>query len=167
MAKLYTRQGDQGQTQVGRQKLAKSALLLAAIGNIDELVAFLGWAKVADPPARQQIEAIQKDLQTISSLLAGYPVKFPGEKKVAQLEKWIDQVWGPQQLDHFVIPGANEAEARWQIARTICRRAERSLVRLRRQQAVPEPLLAYLNRLSDFLFALAVASGTKSLEFRT
>ena len=156
--KLYTRQGDQGQTQMGKKRMGKDELLPAVIGAIDELSAFLGWAKIQFPSARRQIHHIQKNLQTINSLLAGYPVKFSA-KEVEKLEKWIDQVWGDRQLSHFIVSGRNEAEARLQIARTVCRRAERQLVALAKKEKVPPLFLVYLNRLSDYLFALAVTAG--------
>ena len=158
MVKLYTRRGDRGQSLLKGAKIAKDSSLLAAIGSLDELVAFLGWAKLPlKGKDRNRLRAIQKDIQTIMGQLAGYGAGVPAGR-VAEMEKQIDTYWQGKEKNKFVIPGSNEIEARLQIARTVCRRAERAVVGLNRSQPVEETIMAYLNRLSDFLFALAMAN---------
>jgi len=159
MEKIYTRQGDRGQSRLKGKRVAKDSPLLIAVGSLDELMSFLGWAKLAlDRNGNRQLEEIQKDIQGIMAQLAGYAdVKLSG--RTQKLERQIDVIWGGKSKNKFVLPGANEAEARLQLARVVCRRAERMVVRLGREQAVSGTIAAYLNRLSDFLFALAVANS--------
>ena len=159
MANLYTRRGDRGQSLLKGAKVAKDSLLLAAIGSLDELAAFLGWAKLLlEEKDKDRLQAIQKDIQTIMGQLAGYGGGLP-PGRVAEMEKQIDAYWQGKEKNKFVIPGSNEIEARLQIARTVCRRAERVVVSLNRHRPVEKTIMAYLNRLSDFLFALAVANA--------
>jgi cob(I)alamin adenosyltransferase len=163
--KIYTRKGDTGTTQlIGGARVGKDHLRIEAYGTVDELNSWLGV--LADEPAlkpRQEfIRAIQHRLFTIGSLLAEDPqgsrMNLPGiaEADVQTLEQDIDRmdVELPA-LRNFVLPGGHPANSWAHVARTVCRRAERHTVALHQAAEVPQLVLQYLNRLSDWLFTLA------------
>jgi len=153
----------------------KDDIRVAAYGDVDELNAALGWAMAAAPVDFEAdvLEAIQRDLFAIGGQLAS-----PDPKKVAKalvkaaldgaritaLEQAIDRLdteLAP--LTTFVLPGGTPKAAGFHLARTVCRRAERSVVALDRSGGkVPPILLAYLNRLSDLLFTLARAANHRA-----
>lgn len=165
---IYTRTGDDGDTALfGGGRVSKDHLRVTAYGEVDELNAAIGVAVAAEP---QELEAalfeqMQRDLFAIGGRLAS-----PNPEKVAkalakavitpdrvrQLETAIDRVFAEvPPLTAFVLPGGTAKAAALHAARTVCRRAERAVVALHRHEAVPAEILAYLNRLSDTLFALA------------
>ena len=168
--RIYTRAGDTGQTRlVGGQRVAKDDLRIDSYGTIDELNAYIGAARTtaeelagrAEPVQRLAsiLKRVQHELFNLGSILATLPedvqAKQPRitEAEVEQLEREIDAA--NEQLNplrSFVLPGGNRLDAELHICRTVCRRAERLLVRLAREQAVPPEALRYLNRLSDALF---------------
>lgn len=166
--KIYTRGGDGGETALfGGGRVGKDHLRVEAMGDVDELNATLGCAlnEVSDPVVRVRLESIQHDLFAIGSELATALPK-PGRKKpetpgvpegrIADLERWIDEADARlPDLAAFILPGGAPAAASLHLARTVCRRAERTVVRLAGSEVMDAVVLAYLNRLSDLLFVLA------------
>jgi len=174
ITKVYTRAGDDGTTRlVGGQQLAKDAPRIEAYGTVDELNTILGLARTfnsrtgADPARVAEIERmlriVQNDLFNVGSDLATRPEdRWEGMYRIEKteterLEQWCDLLnedLAP--LQEFVLPGGGPVGAFLHQARTVCRRAERRLVTLMHEEpAVGEGCLAYLNRLSDFLFVLS------------
>lgn len=165
--KIYTRTGDDGTTQLmGPTRVPKDHPRVAAYGAVDELNAWLGWLGAMGIPAPwpERLRTIQRDLFVIGSHLALDPavadrspaLPAPPEGRIAEMEAWIDEceaVAGPTRV--FVLPGGHPLSAAFHVARVVCRRAERTVVTLHRQEPVPGWILAYLNRLSDLLFMLA------------
>lgn len=153
---LYTRRGDLGSTSVYRgRELPKDAPLMEAIGTVDELSSHLGLlAAHLGTPQVEALQRAQRHLFNVGASLAEVPhVPLPGPEDVQQLEIAIDQL--ETRLGNrtfaFVLPGGSVAAAQAHVARTVCRRAERRLVAAARLDLVP-----YLNRLSDWLYALAL-----------
>lgn len=166
--KIYTRTGDEGLTGLfGGGRVPKHHARVAAYGDVDELNAVLGVAHATEPGsfASQRIPQIQQDLFCIGGQLATPdPAKVAealakaafDENKVAELENDIDQAEGDlPELTAFVIPGGTAKAAALHHARTVCRRAERSVVALAAEAEVPAIIPQYLNRLSDLLFVWA------------
>ncbi|WP_108125583.1 cob(I)yrinic acid a,c-diamide adenosyltransferase [Saccharospirillum mangrovi] len=161
LSKIYTRTGDDGDTGLGlAQRIGKDSLRIAAIGDIDELNANIGFLVQALPAAHNdqpRLSQIQHDLFDLGGELA-----MPGHELldailVEQLETDIDRINANlPPLKDFILPGGSEAAARCHLARTVCRRAERSLVAFNRSEQ-PGHVLAqqYLNRLSDWLFVFS------------
>jgi cob(I)alamin adenosyltransferase len=164
---LYTRTGDAGETSYfDGTRVRKDDPRLDSYGEIDELNAYLGIVRASglDASVDEVLAHIQRDLFALGAQLAD-----PGEKlaarvtkavltdaDVARLESLIDRFDGEAPpLRRFILPGGTPAGAAVHVARTICRRAERRLVAL--DPPVDPVLLRYVNRLSDFLFALARA----------
>jgi cob(I)alamin adenosyltransferase len=166
--RIYTRRGDAGETSlVGGQRVPKDDPRIQAFGEVDELNAFLGLARVScaesNEPRLNELAAIVKRVQhelfNLGSILATRPedvhAKQPRvtEAEVEQLEHEIDAANAElQPLRSFVLPGGSRLNAELHAARTICRRAERLLVGLARREEVPPAAIQYLNRLSDALF---------------
>jgi len=162
--KVYTRKGDNGTTQlIGGRRVSKSNLRIEAYGTVDELNSYIGLIRdqEIDPTHIDQLLIIQDRLFTMGSLLAAdanNKMKLPELKAVDinNLEKWIDdmdEVLDP--MKSFVLPGGHTTVSYCHIARCICRRSERISVELSNHENVPEIILTYLNRLSDFLFVLS------------
>ena len=166
--RIYTRTGDEGTTGLfGGGRVRKDDPRVAAYGDVDELNSVLGWVR-ATPPVGfmdEAFEAIQRDLFAIGGHLATPdPEKVRAalaraelsSDRVASFERLIDAADDElPPLTAFVLPGGTAKAAALHVARTTCRRAERSVVRLAGETAVPELFLVYLNRLSDLLFTLA------------
>ncbi|HTS25556.1 MAG TPA: cob(I)yrinic acid a,c-diamide adenosyltransferase [Bryobacteraceae bacterium] len=168
--RVYTRQGDQGETALaGGQRVPKDSARIEAYGTVDELNAFLGAARATildsarDNPQVAVLAAIvlrvQHELFNLGSILATLPEDVHPKQarvtdtEVAQLEKEMDQMNEDlSPLRSFVLPGGSRLNAELHICRTVCRRAERACVTLRRSEAVPPETVRYLNRLSDALF---------------
>jgi cob(I)alamin adenosyltransferase len=161
--RLYTKGGDQGETRLrGGGRVGKDHDRVVAYGVVDELNAAIGLAEAAGDDAQwtAQLRRIQEDLFVIGSELAseeGTEVATRiGPDAYEQLERWIDGACEQvPPLRSFILPGGSELSARLHAACAVCRRAERSAVRLSRGAAVSPDALIYLNRLSDLLFALA------------
>ncbi|MDX1643210.1 MAG: cob(I)yrinic acid a,c-diamide adenosyltransferase [Thermoanaerobaculia bacterium] len=166
ITKVYTRTGDDGTTALaGGQRLPKDALRVDTYGTVDELNASIGVA-VAAGPAEELLEplaTIQNKLFHLGaelSLLDEDRERLPGPRITAadstELEELMDRLSeGLAPLENFVLPGGTSASAELHLARTICRRAERGVVALRRDEGVGDDVLTYLNRLSDALFVMA------------
>ena len=166
--RIYTRAGDQGITSlVGGSRVKKHALRVRAYGDVDELNAFIGIAAaLAEENMRvllvEQLRVVQQSLFDIGSILATpteeteSPVPAPKQVDIDGIERWIDLlVEGLPDLKSFVLPGGTLLNGVLHACRTICRRAERSIVSLSVRHQVPETVLAYMNRLSDLFFAMA------------
>ncbi len=166
--KIYTRSGDGGETSLfGGGRVEKSHRRVEAYGAVDELNAALGVASAIDPVdfERALLEAIQADLFAIGSHLAcRTPQKVAqaleratlDPRRVAEMERRIDEADRElPELEHFILPAGTLKAAALHLARTVCRRAERAVVRLHGDEPVSEEFLRYLNRLSDLLFVLA------------
>lgn len=165
-ARLYTKTGDQGQTSLlGGQKVSKAHYRIEAYGNVDELNSFIGLLKDhQDVDARigNQFYWIQEHLFSIGSLLAteegfkGFELPKISTVEIKQLEVWIDKISGElPELKNFLLPGGHEVVSLCHVCRTICRRTERSVVVLAEQEAVDKEIIIFLNRLSDYFFAMA------------
>jgi cob(I)alamin adenosyltransferase len=168
--RIYTRMGDAGQTRLaGGQSIAKDDARIECYGTVDELNAFLGAARVTAEELSGRMERlgdfgrtlkrVQHELFNLGSILATLPEDVHPKQarvtaaEVQQLEQDIDAANAElEPLRSFVLPGGSRLEAELHIGRTVCRRAERLLVTLARQQTVPEEAVRYLNRLSDALF---------------
>lgn len=164
--RIYTRTGDAGQTHlVGGQRVEKDNSRIDCYGTVDELNAFIGVARVtaeslpAVASLAGMLKRVQHELFNLGSILATLPEDVhPKQPRITgaeidQLESEIDaanSVLAP--LRSFVLPGGCRLDADLHICRTVCRRAERLLVGLAREESVPEEAVRYLNRLSDALF---------------
>ncbi|MBF0431394.1 MAG: cob(I)yrinic acid a,c-diamide adenosyltransferase [Fibrobacteria bacterium] len=176
LTKIYTRGGDTGQTAlVGGVRVSKGHLRVEAYGTIDELNSNVGMARayVCHRTSHLGIETgrladilieIQNDLMHIGSRLATPPEKLSPKKDISGLltrrielfEKEIDMmqgVTGP--LKTFVLPGGCPSNAALNCCRTVCRRAERNIIRLHDVETVESAIIMYVNRLSDLFFSMA------------
>lgn len=166
--RIYTRTGDTGETGLfGGGRVAKDHPRVAAYGDVDELNSALGMARAEAPSELfdSELEAIQRDLFSIGGHLATPdPEKVRAalakaslsSGRVEDFERGIDSADAElPALRAFILPAGTSKGAALHFARTVCRRAERSVVALAREQEVPELFLVYLNRLSDYLFVLA------------
>jgi cob(I)alamin adenosyltransferase len=163
--RIYTKTGDDGKTGLfGGSRVSKASPRVAAYGTVDELNAFIGVARAAQPSAFTDaiLARVQVDLFTLGAELATVPGKEANLKmqllEVAdyeRLERAIDEAEKPlAPLKNFIMPGGCEAASRLHLARTVCRRAEREVVAL--DDTTPRSeVVIYLNRLSDLLFTLA------------
>jgi cob(I)alamin adenosyltransferase len=170
LTKIYTRTGDDGSTGLGLgARVAKDSLRVDCYGTVDELNSALGLALAAGAPAEiaDALRPIQNDLFHLGADLcvteeqrASRPLPRIEERHVRGLEALIDR-WNErlEPLANFVLPGGSPTAAALHLARTVCRRAERLTVALRRSEPVGEWTIPYLNRLSDALFVLARASN--------
>jgi cob(I)alamin adenosyltransferase len=168
--RIYTKGGDRGETSlVGGQRVGKDDLRIETYGTVDELNAFVGMAAVS---ARELLDRdprfallgailkrVQHELFNLGSILATRPAdvhpKQPRvtESEVRQLEREIDAMNEElPALRSFVLPGGSRLNTELHACRTVCRRAERAVVALGRQEEAPEDAVRYLNRLSDAFF---------------
>ncbi|MBN2043747.1 MAG: cob(I)yrinic acid a,c-diamide adenosyltransferase [Anaerolineales bacterium] len=165
ITKIYTKTGDDGTTALGsRIRVPKNDLRIETYGTVDELNSLIGLAisySLADKIA-SELKVIQNTLLHLGSDLAfpeedkrEWQVPRIEEKHIEQMEGWIDELSaevGP--LANFILPGGTSGAATLQVARTVCRRAERMAVSLSAQQPVNPLNLSFLNRLSDLLFVM-------------
>ncbi len=157
LTKIYTRTGDDGTTGMADgTRVAKDDLLVHVIGEVDELNSQL--AVVACHAADDfsgSIKAIQNELFNVGAELTLGQVIIKQEN-INRLEQNLDALnLTLTPLKEFILPGGGLAASHCHVARAICRRAERSLVRLNKQNELNSYLMAYINRLSDYLFVLA------------
>ncbi len=166
LTKLYTRTGDDGTTALGsRKRTTKDSLRVAAYGDVDELNSVIGKA-IAHGLSDRSTEVLimlQNELFNLGSELSfpenegeSFNVPHIEERHIKKLEQLIDEILaevGP--LANFILPGGSIAAAQLHHARAVCRRAERSVVSLMREESIGEYVLPYLNRLSDALFVMA------------
>lgn len=165
--RVYTRAGDDGTTAlVGGQRVPKDGLRIEAYGTVDELNSVIGVSVSSGlhESMRDQFFVIQQvlfnlgsDLATLEADKARIALPQVERRHVEQLEQWID-AWNDalEPLRSFVLPGGGEiAAAQLHVARTVCRRAERVVIALAREEPVGAEVVPYLNRLSDLLFVAA------------
>jgi cob(I)alamin adenosyltransferase len=164
--KIYTKTGDKGETGLfGGARASKASERVTAYGEVDELNSFLGVVRSHAPqsPLSQPLHEIQCDLFSVGAELAKNPdkdvdlgVALVAETDIQRLEGLIDSLEADlQPLKMFILPGGTHAAAFLHVSRTVCRRAERAVVRLSGQEPVRAELVRYLNRLSDLLFVMA------------
>jgi cob(I)alamin adenosyltransferase len=167
LTKIYTRKGDDGSTGLGgiQRRVPKDSLRVSAYGTVDELNSQIGAALAAGLVDRltDELTLIQNELFDLGSDLAFVqedkaerPVPGIEERHVQKLERLIDElnaVVGP--LTNFLLPGGSVGAAQLHVARTVCRRAERETLTLKRAEPIGPWVLPYLNRLSDALFVMA------------
>ncbi len=180
--RVYTKKGDAGTTSlVGGQKVDKDDLRIEAYGTVDELSAVIGGARVSAETAAERTPAaqaglaqlsaillrVQHELFNLGSILATLPEdQHPQQPRVtdedvAALERDLDQANdGLEPLRSFVLAGGTRLNADLHLARTVCRRAERAVVRLMRASPVDLVSVRYLNRLSDALFVWSRQAAT-------
>lgn len=168
--KIYTRTGDRGRTALfGGGRVSKADRRVEAYGAVDELNAVIGWAatqvNASERGWQERLEQIQSDLFAIGAHLAT-PIPSGRRRRPAlpdlpveaieQFEHWMDEADTTlPPLRAFILPGGNAGGAALHIARTVCRRAEREVVRLDETEPVDPVIVKYLNRLSDLLFVAA------------
>ena len=170
ITKVYTRRGDQGETDlVGGQRESKASLRIEAYGTVDELNSHVGLLtailreKGDDTTIAEELERIQNCLFNVGTYLATdttctplYPSAMLPEGEVQWLEARIDEMQHHlPPLPGFVLPGSCVLSAQAHVCRTVCRRAERTVVRLMEHTDVADEMLSYLNRLSDYLFVMS------------
>jgi len=163
--KIYTKTGDKGQTSlIGGTRLPKHHIRIEAYGTVDELNSHIGLLRdvIEDADTRELLISIQDRLFTIGSHLAADPVKnkmkLPPvhEEDITALEKAIDAINEQvPEMKSFVLPGGHVHVSYCHIARCVCRRAERAVLRLAGNEEVEDIHFKYLNRLSDYLFMLS------------
>ena len=174
LSKITTRTGDQGETGLGDgSRVPKDHPRVAALGDVDELNSALGvlLAEELPPPLREALAPVQQDLLDLGGELSipGHSLLKPG--RIEALEKDLE-AWNAKlaPLKEFILPGGSRAAAAAHLARTVCRRAERSVVALARTDKVSEGARQYLNRLSDLLFVagrvLNQAAGVGDVQWR-
>lgn len=173
--KIYTKTGDGGDTGLfGGGRVPKDHPRVEAYGDIDELNAVIGQARAAEmmPRIDEVLAPVQRDLFALGALLATPDRDRMREQlekarisdaRVAQLEQAIDD--GEAELEPlkaFILPGGTPKAAALHVARTVCRRAERAVIRLQHETEVPPIVIVYLNRLSDLLFVLARVANRRA-----
>jgi cob(I)alamin adenosyltransferase len=166
ITKVYTRAGDAGKTRLGGgQEVPKHSLRIEVYGTVDELSSCIGVALAAglDSFLADKLSKVQNDLFHLGSDLCFLEEDktrraLPAieQRHVDELESWIDAM-SPDvgALENFILPGGSPGAAQLHVARTVCRRAERSATALGEREPVGPSVVKYLNRLSDCLFVMA------------
>jgi len=185
ITKVYTRTGDRGETSlVGGKRVPKDSPRIDAYGTIDELNSIVGLARVFNEESLDAGEAhrfldevlcrLQDELFDLGSELATPPEFFQpgmyrvGDDEIARIEKLIDKCQEDlEPLNSFVLPGGGRIGAYLHQCRTVCRRAEREILRLSRTEDINDRAIKYVNRLSDLFFVLSrwIAKQTGEPEF--
>ncbi|MBP8691717.1 MAG: cob(I)yrinic acid a,c-diamide adenosyltransferase [Sedimentibacter sp.] len=161
--KIYTKTGDKGQTSLyDGTRVDKDSLRVESYGTIDELNSYIGFASkfINDESIKESLKKIQMrlffvagELATVEEGVYKYKVK---DEDIEALERIIDDYLPKiRGADAFIVPGSSEASAALHVARTICRRAERRIISLKRKEEVSDTLLKFVNRLSDVLYTYA------------
>lgn len=185
ITRVYTRTGDNGTTAlVGGARVEKDSIRIESYGTIDELNAIVGLARVYneekldESSAHQKLDSILRQIQQQlfdlgSELATPSDITYDGMHRVSNdevlaIEAQIDECQQDlEPLKSFILPGGGKIGAQLHQCRTVCRRAEREILRLSRQESVNASLLKYVNRLSDLFFVLArwVAKNTGEKEY--
>jgi len=163
--KIYTLTGDDGSTSlVGGRRVPKHSLRVEAYGSVDELIAWVGLLRdhKENLERRDLLIYIQRQLMSAAAALATDPeteharIILPEEGCLKVLEEEIDKMEETlAPLRNFLLPGGNILVSHCHIARCVCRRAERAVLRLSTSEKTPDIVIKFLNRLSDFLFVLS------------
>jgi cob(I)alamin adenosyltransferase len=162
--KIYTKTGDKGETSlVGGTRVSKTELRIEAYGTVDELNSYIGLVRdqAVNVNRKELLKEIQDRLFTIGSILASEPEqtkkRIPDlhESDIERLENAMDDMdKSLEPMRFFILPGGHESISFGHVARTVCRRAERVVLRLSMETEINELIIRYLNRLSDYLFVL-------------
>lgn len=166
LTKLYTRKGDDGSTALGSgRRIPKDAIRVSCYGTVDETNSALGIAMAygLSPRLMEMVSVIQNELFHVGSDLCfteadkqTFQIPQISKTQVKRLETWIDELnTTVGALENFILPGGSVGAAHLHLARTICRRSEREVTTLKRQESIGAFVLPYLNRLSDLLFVMA------------
>lgn len=161
--KIYTKGGDKGQTSLyDNTRVYKDSIRVECYGTIDELICSLGFAKnfIEEEEIVKDINLIQKELFNVAGELATIDEnKFSNkikEEDVLNLEKLIDYYMSKSNIaPSFIVPGSSKSSAALHVSRTICRRAERRIISLHKEEEISSFLIKYVNRLSDVIYAMA------------
>ncbi len=163
---VYTRTGDSGTTSlVGGKRVSKADKRIESYGTTDELNAFTGllMTELSDREDLEFMRFVQHKLFTIGSYLAtdqeSTELKMESRvspESIIRIEQEIDRIDNSlPKFKHFILPGGSRSAALAHVCRTVCRRAERQIYRLKETSMVEEPVLVFINRLSDYFFVLA------------
>jgi cob(I)alamin adenosyltransferase len=175
--KIYTRTGDKGMTSIiGGTRLPKYHPRIEAYGNIDELISWLGLLRGSDELKNrtEELISIQATLMHCCAIVATDPASKPAfemkDEVIKMLEDSIDLMETElPELDSFILPGGSQTVSYCHITRCVCRRAERSVLRLDEEESAPSDVIKYLNRLADYLFvlgrAIAYETGTEEVKW--
>ena len=162
---VYTRTGDGINTSIiGGERIPKYSLRLEAYGTVDELSSFIGNLVADDSVIDEQRYDLLK-VQNMLFNIGGYLATPPALRKqdvagltlqnIKEMEGWIDTMDEQlPKLNNFIIPGGCKASAKANMARTVCRRAERRVLQLASQEEIDNLVISYINRLSDYLFVI-------------
>ena len=163
--KIYTRTGDDGTTSLaGGERVPKDHIRVEAYGTVDELISWIGLlADHHENYVRKDfLKYLQDQLMRIAATIASDPVKadkgkyLPEPDCVRKIENEIDKTEESlEPLDSFIIPGGNILVSYCHIARCVCRRAERRVIEAGKKVIIPELIIIFLNRLSDYLYVLS------------
>ena len=162
--KIYTKTGDGGITGLADgSRVDKDSNRIKAIGEIDELNALLGVIRVYahHDEFQKKLDVLQNQLFVLGSDLAAPTNNLPSIPRinagnVEQLERWIDEMTAKiEPLKNFILPGGNVVAAYLHLARAVCRRAERAVIVVKKNEDINDQAVIYLNRLADFLFTMA------------
>ncbi len=165
ITRVYTKTGDDGTTGlIGGSRVKKYDIRLEAYGTVDELNSHIGLivSMDIDKHAKEVLKFVQNKLFVIGSILATddsaaeFRKRYPCKKEdIEMLEQEMDKMFEIlPKLDNFILPGGSQASAYSQIARTVCRRAERRIIELSDKIEVDKTVIKFINRLSDYLFVL-------------
>lgn len=174
-SQIYTKTGDKGTTAlVGGTRVPKAHIRLEAYGTIDELNSFVGFlaCQIEEDRDKAFLLYIQHRLFTIGSYLATETESMPPKAASIIAERDIDKIEAEMdfidsslpKINRFILPGGNEAAGRANLCRTVCRRAERSIYRVKEVYPVDELLMKFVNRLSDYFFLLGRKECNKTNE---
>ena len=156
ITKIYTKTGDSGSTGLGDgSRTLKCSDRINAIGTVDELNSSIGLLLTESLPeqVRDFLNSVQHELFDIGSELSVPGYRVINDSHITRIEEALDKINEElTPLKEFILPGGSRGAALAHQARTICRRAERSLIQLEQVEKVEEPIKKYLNRLSDYLF---------------
>lgn len=161
ITKVYTRTGDEGSTSLAKgERVSKDDPRITAIGSLDETNSVIGAALAEGVVSEiaEVLEGVQHTLFNIGGALAmkGEDHTLVREEHVSSLEAFLDGLNSSlPPLKEFVLPGGSKAGSHLHHARAVCRRAERDVVTLHKEEPIDSQILAYLNRLSDYLFVAA------------
>lgn len=161
--KIYTKTGDKGETSLyDGTRVRKDSVRVESYGTVDELNSHLGFAAhfIEDEDVKAKLFKVQKKLFFVAGELA---TKEEGKFKngvtdveIAALESWIDEYLKKiDKVDAFIIPGSSPGSAALHVSRTVCRRAERRILALAREDEVRPEVIKFVNRLSDTIYAFA------------
>lgn len=163
--KIYTKTGDKGETSlIGGKRVSKHHIRIEAYGTIDELIAFVGLLRdnVADKKVHDFLLHSQENLMVCAAILAtdhydgDSQVPILHKEDILAIENEIDTMEkNLEPLNSFIIPGGHTVVSFCHIARTVCRRAERLITKIAEEDMVPEIIIEYINRYSDYLFVLS------------